>query len=71
MVHDSRNASSISTNAQFRVLDTPVFYLPRLRLPDPTLERATGFLVPSLRNSSLLGFGVKVPYFIRLGDHRT
>jgi LPS-assembly protein len=70
VVHDQQARQLYFEGAQLRVLDTPIFYLPRLRLPDPTLERATGFLVPSLRNSSLLGFGARVPYFIRLGDHK-
>ncbi|QFT93267.1 LPS-assembly protein LptD precursor [Roseovarius sp. THAF9] len=70
VVHDQQEKQLYFDDAQFRVLGTPVFYLPRLRLPDPTLERATGFLVPSLNNSSLLGFGARVPYFIRIGDHK-
>ena len=70
VIHDQQERQLYFDGAQFRVLDTPIFYVPRLRLPDPTLERATGFLVPSLHNSSLLGSGLRVPYFIRLGDHR-
>ncbi|MEL7256067.1 MAG: LPS assembly protein LptD [Pseudomonadota bacterium] len=70
VIHDQLKQQLYFENAQLRVWDTPVLYLPRLRLPDPTLERATGFLVPSLVNSSLLGFGARVPYFIRIGDHR-
>ncbi len=70
VIHDQEEQQLYFDDAQFRVLDTPIFYLPRLRLPDPTLDRATGFLFPSLHNSSNLGFGVKVPYFIRIGDHR-
>jgi len=27
-------------------------------------------LIPELRNSDLLGLGIKLPYFITLGDHR-
>ena len=70
MIHDKENRQLYFHDARLRVLDVPVFYLPRLRLPDPTLDRATGFLFPTLVNSTELGFGVKVPYFIRLGDHR-
>ncbi|WP_397541410.1 LPS assembly protein LptD [Roseovarius salis] len=70
VVQDQERMQLYFEDAQLRVLDTPIFYLPRLRLPDPSLERATGFLVPSLYNSSLLGFGARVPYFIRIGDHK-
>ncbi len=69
VIHDQLEQQLYFDDAEFRVLGTPVFYLPRLRLPDPTLERATGFLIPSIYSSSTLGTGVKVPYFIRLGDH--
>lgn len=68
--HDKDAKQLYFDNAQLRVLDVPILWLPRLRLPDPTLDRATGFLIPSLRQSSRLGFGVRVPYFIRIGDHR-
>lgn len=69
VIHDQQARQIYFKDAQFRVLNTPVLYLPRLRLPDPTVKRASGFLIPSVHNSSLLGTGVKVPYFIRLGDH--
>jgi len=70
VVHDRQERQLYFSNAQLRVMDVPVFYLPRLRLPDPSLERATGFLLPSFINSTLVGTGLKLPYFIRLGDHR-
>ncbi|RKF16933.1 LPS-assembly protein LptD [Roseovarius spongiae] len=70
VVHDMEERQIYLDGAQFLIMDTPVFYFPRLRLPDPSVERATGFLTPSLYNSTLLGFGVKAPYFIKLGDHR-
>ncbi|WP_137700097.1 LPS-assembly protein LptD [Marimonas lutisalis] len=70
VIHDQLERQLYFDDAQFRVLDVPIFYLPRLRLPDPTLERATGFLIPSFSGNSQLGSGIRVPYFIRLGDHR-
>lgn len=70
VVHDQLERQLYFDNAQFRVAGLPVFYIPRLRMPDPTLTRATGFLLPDIRSTSGLGFGVKVPYFIRIGDHR-
>lgn len=70
VIHDQEARQLYFENAQFRVLDVPVMYLPRLRLPDPTLERADGFLVPSFVNSSTLGLGVRVPYFVTIGDDK-
>ncbi|SEL31735.1 LPS-assembly protein LptD [Pacificibacter marinus] len=70
VVHDGLTRQIYFTDAQFRLWGVPVFFLPRLRLPDPTLKRATGFLVPELRSSSDLGSGIQIPYFIAIGDHR-
>lgn len=69
VVHDAEERQIYFDDAQLRVLGVPVFYIPRMRLPDPTLERARGFLIPELKTSSLLGFGIKLPYFIPIGDH--
>lgn len=69
-VHDREARQIYFDSAQLRVLDIPIFWLPRLRLPDPTLDRATGFMIPSLNQDSQLGTGVRIPYFIRIGDHR-
>ncbi len=68
VIHDSEERQIYFEGAQFRVLDVPVFYFPRLRLPDPTLDRASGFLIPRIRTTSQLGTGVRVPYFFTLGD---
>jgi LPS-assembly protein len=70
VTHDQVEQQIYFDHAQFRVAGLPVFYLPRLRMPDPTLERATGFLVPELRTNSELGPGLKLPYFIAIGDNR-
>ncbi len=70
VIHDRLEQQLYFDEAQFRILDVPVFYLPRLRLPGPGLARASGFLVPKVRTTSQLGTGLKIPYFIKLGDHR-
>ncbi|MCK4712077.1 MAG: LPS-assembly protein LptD, partial [Marinosulfonomonas sp.] len=69
VIHDQQERQLYFDNAVLHLVGIPVFYLPRLRLPDPTLKRATGFLVPTLKSTSKLGWGVKLPYFITLGDH--
>lgn len=69
VIHDELEQQLYFEGAQLRVGSVPVFYFPTLRLPDPSLKRASGFLFPSLRTTSSLGTGVKVPYFFRLGDH--
>ena len=68
VVHDQQERQLYFDNAQFRIAGIPVFYLPRLRMPDPTLKRANGFLRPDLRTTSGLGTGIKLPYFLAIGD---
>lgn len=70
VIHDQDAQQLYFDNAVLRVRGVPVFWLPYMRLPDPTLDRATGFLIPRLRTTDRLGSGIKFPYFVRLGDHR-
>lgn len=70
VVHDAAAQQLYLTNAQLRIRGVPVFWLPRMRLPDPTLDRALGFLTPSIRNNDQLGIGLKTPYFIPIGQSR-
>ncbi|GAA3874909.1 LPS assembly protein LptD [Celeribacter arenosi] len=69
VIRDDLEKQIYFNDAQFRLFGVPVLYLPHLRVPDPSLERATGFLVPVIRSSSRLGLGIEVPYFVTLGDH--
>ena len=70
VIHDQQARQIYFDQAQFRVAGIPVMYLPRLRMPDPTLKRATGLLMPQFRTTSGLGTGIKLPYFVTLGPSR-
>ena len=70
VIHDKEEGQLYFDQAEFRIRNTPILYIPRLRLPDPSVKRATGFLIPSLRSTSDLGTGIKVPYFINLREDR-
>ena len=70
VIHDTQGRQIYFDHAQFRVAGVPLAYLPRLRIPDPTLKRATGFLSPVVRTTSGLGTGLKLPYFVALGPSR-
>ncbi|GAA0285771.1 LPS-assembly protein LptD [Rhodovulum strictum] len=70
IVHDEQERQLYFNHARFELMGVPVFYLPHLRVPDPSVERATGFLTPKLRVTDRLGTGLKLPYFLTLGDHQ-
>ncbi len=69
VIRDEQEQQLYFDNAQFRVMGVPVFYVPSLRLPDPSLKRSAGFLVPGIRSRTRLGTGVVTPYFLPFGDH--
>ena len=50
-------------NMRMNVMNFPVGYLPFLSHPDWTVRRKSGFLTPSFRFSSDLGFAPAVPYY--------
>ncbi len=70
VIHDQTEKQLYFENATFLIRDVPVAWIPRMRLPDPNLERATGLLIPEQANTTQLGTGIKIPYFITLGDNR-
>ncbi len=70
VVHDAVGQQMYFQNAQLRIAGVPVFFIPRLRLPDPGLQRVTGILTPKFRTTSQLGAGISLPYFITLGESR-
>lgn len=67
VIHDQQAQQLYFDGASFRVAGVPLAYIPRMRLPDPTLERATGVLTPSLRVNDDTGTHLRLPYFITLG----
>ncbi len=52
--------------ASLEILGIPAFYTPYISIPDPTANRALGFLAPEFLSNSRLDFGVKLPFFIPL-----
>lgn len=69
VIHDAERQRLYFRDAQLRLWDVPVLWLPRLRVPDPSARRASGFLVPELVSSTRIGTGIRAPYFQTLGPH--
>ncbi|MEL6586388.1 MAG: LPS assembly protein LptD, partial [Pseudomonadota bacterium] len=70
IIHDRQERQLYFEGARFEVGGVPIAWLPRLRLPDPTLERTTGWLVPRFSSDDLLGTGVTTPYFFAIDASR-
>ncbi|WP_245999463.1 LPS-assembly protein LptD [Paracoccus methylarcula] len=70
ITHDAETRLIHFDYPQFRAFGVPLASLPfEVTAPDPTVERQSGFLRPEIRTTSRLGFGIKTPYFLTLGDH--
>lgn len=62
VVQDEGLRAILYRNAVFRVGGVPVFYTPFFSHPDPTVERASGFLVPIPSYDEGRGVSLEVPY---------
>jgi LPS-assembly protein len=63
MLHDKKKKTIYYNNAVIKVYDFPILFLPKLSHPDPTVDRRSGFLIPSFSDSKNLGAGFDIPYF--------
>lgn len=70
ITHDAASRSLAFERPQFRAFGLPIAAVPfTVTAPDPTVERMSGFLQPTLRTTSSLGVGVQLPWFQTLGEH--
>jgi len=70
VTHDAEAKQVSYRNAWLELYGIPVAYTPYLSHPDPTVKRRTGFLAPSISNSSDLGFRLQAPYFWAIDDNQ-
>ena len=70
MLHDNQSKTIYYNNAVIKVYNIPIFYAPRLSHPDPSVDRRSGFLVPSFLNTKNLGAGLSVPYFWAVNEDK-
>ena len=64
---DVENTNIVYKNVVVRVKGVPVAYIPYLRMPDPSVDRAQGFLIPeAVLTKSSYWFKITVFYSIGL-----
>ncbi|GAB4531898.1 MAG: LPS-assembly protein LptD [Roseibium sp.] len=69
IIHNQQEKVIRFENAAFEVYGQPIAYLPYLSMPDPSVKRKSGFLMPSGIVSDKLGYGVTVPYYWALSPY--
>ncbi|MAH89764.1 MAG: hypothetical protein CMI78_00710 [Candidatus Pelagibacter sp.] len=68
--HNNSKKTVYYENAILKIYDFPIFYFPRLSHPDPTVNRRSGFLVPTFSNSTNMGSGIDIPYFWNIANDK-
>jgi LPS-assembly protein len=63
ILHDNKKKTIYYDNAVVKVYDIPIFYFPKLSHPDPSVDRRSGFLVPSYQDTKNLGSSLSIPYY--------
>ena len=63
ILHDNEQKTLFYKNALIKIYDIPIFYLPVLSHPDPTVDRRSGFLLPGFTDTRNLGSSISIPYF--------
>jgi LPS-assembly protein len=69
ITHDQTKQQISYTNARLEMFGLPVLYTPYFSHPDPTVNRKSGFLVPTQSSSTQLGVAVEVPYFFNIAPN--
>jgi LPS-assembly protein len=63
IIHDQTDKMMYFENAQLEFFGVPMAYLPYLSMPDPTVKRKTGFLMPAITSSTTFGYGMEIPFY--------
>ncbi len=71
ILHDAEAQDLIYSFSVLEIGGLPVFVMPYIRQPDPSVERRSGLLSPTMRSNSAYGFGVRVPYHIAIAPDRS
>ena len=66
--HDEKKKIVNYKNALLKIYDVPVLYFPKFFHPDPTVERQSGFLVPTIESKKNDSF-ITTPYFFAISNN--
>ena len=69
IIHDEGEKMLYFEDSRIEFFGVPLAYVPFMSAPDPTVKRKSGFLFPSLSNTSQYGFGVEPKYFWALAPN--
>ena len=68
--HDKINKTFNYRNTWLKLFDKEILYFPYFSHPDPSVDRKSGFLVPSYGSSNNFGSWINIPYFKTFGSSK-
>ena len=68
VTHDKLEKMIYFKNVVLKIMDYPLFYIPYLSTPDPSVRRKSGFLMPSIGYSNRNGLETTIPYYFTTED---
>ncbi|MDC3085891.1 hypothetical protein OA342_00955 [Pelagibacteraceae bacterium] len=68
--HDNKTKTIHYDHAQIQLFNVPVFYLPYFSHPDPSVEKRSGFLMPTIQTDDQLGDTFSIPIFLNLESNK-
>ena len=68
VTHDKLEKMIYFKNVVLKIMDYPLFYIPYLSTPDPSVKRKNGFLTPSIGYSNRNGLETTIPYYFTTED---
>jgi len=69
IIHDEGEKMLYFEDARIEFFGVPLAYVPFMSAPDPTVKRKSGFLFPTLSDTSQYGFGIQPTYFWALAPN--
>lgn len=66
VVHDLKKKRLYYDDAFLEFFGIPIIYVPYISHPDPSVKKASGLLVPEIRQRNELGLILSAPYFINI-----
>jgi LPS-assembly protein len=69
IIHDEGEKMLYFEDARIEFFGVPLAYVPFMSTPDPTVKRKSGFLFPSLSETSQYGYAVQPTYFWALAPN--
>jgi len=69
VIHNESEKMMYFEDARIEFFGVPLAWMPYFSVPDPTVKRKTGFLMPIVSTSTAYGFGMETPFYLALAPN--